>query len=303
MSNKSKDETKLHKIISGEVIFGTTLREHSIPIVTDNEIDDIYLTLYSFPSNLPGQEGYKREDYRLYICGYNVTDALKAVIKDNVKEMNLESIKKQYNEGAQSNINLLKGLGIIKTSEEAKVALTRAQNYANSGNWQYEFETLGDRKYGSDKDQEYVHILYPFSFLYRFIQFPSISLVKVWKIFISKQHEPLPQTFLELAPLVVTFSEGPAPSGKGAFEGTFDPAGGLVYTMELSLNNPLDNVLKRIQKSLTVISGQIETIRTDYLDSIENEIPKMKEDIVIANNGLQNGLKRLIDTVNEIKGP
>lgn len=286
------------RTLSGEIDFSAYLREQSVAIATVDQgslidISCSFFTLPSFYEWKTGRELLGCEDVRLYISGSDVTSALKAEIQRLISVIPPDVVSKAYLTGANSYIDYVSKFGayLADFGRDKQFATT----YAADPDWAKKFSTLGDRKAG------FMGNLHALSFLFRFIPLPPISLQAVWDGFNAKQGKPSSGLAI-LSPLVVTFSQGPAPSYEAFDPAQFTPAGRLVYQLELSLKNPLEGALKEVSSRLTDISMQLEVIRTKYMDPNLTQIATVAEDLRLGNKTLADGLDTLKKTVDQIKG-
>src|SRR6266566_4805185 len=171
------------RTISGEIDFGTYLREHSIPINTADQksLIDINLSFYTLPGYYDWRSGRELlgcEDIRMYISGENVTSSLKEQLKLIVSAIPTNIIHDAYLAGAQSYITFVKQLGLY--SAEIAKDEQFVQAYASDADWVSKFINLGDRNVG------WMGNLHPLSFLFRYIPSAPISLKAVWQSYQEK---------------------------------------------------------------------------------------------------------------------
>ncbi|NIY81946.1 hypothetical protein [Vibrio hepatarius] len=288
---------EVRAVMSGSIEFSALNRELVLPfdITRVSELTDVELQFYSAPSVMPlinSAQLTGGEDFRLYVNEHNVTASLIQELVISLDENTHDTLKMGYLKGAKAYISLGKAMNLPEDQLDSDWAF--AQAYAEDDNWAAKLTKLGDRSIGWSGN---LHCL---NYLYRFMPIKPMSLQAIWKRHVNTFNINEPEEISSLPNLVLTFSEGGAPSFD-IFDPTETlPSGRLVYQVESLHKNPLEPRLRQIASRLKTISRQMELQRVDYLTPIKTNTETAVHDIELGNEDSKKSLDRLTEAVKKI---
>lgn len=283
---------------SGCIDFTPYSREGVIPTDQDRirKLNDIRLTLFSEPTLAPlvdAQRFVGPVDVRLYINEYDVTTYLRESLKEQIRGLPPALVRTQYLAGVQRYLSFVQSF-----ADPPPVGgdLAIATTYAAMADWGNAFNSLGDRTLGWSGN------LHALNFIFRFIPILPISLADVWERYVANAGGNPPETLSEFERLVITLSQGMAPS-QGAIDPAVIPGGRLHYRLSYLYPNPLEPRLRAIAMELRQLSQIILALQTNYLDGLSAGLHTVEANFVAHTNATTAALQNLRNTVDQIAGP
>lgn len=291
---------EITKIYTGHVDFNPWCREYRLAVSPFERegLQDILLTFYASPNVDPWNPSYEflgGEDYRIYVNEHDVTSALVTELQHHVAAIPPQSLRDSYEAGARAYLRFLHNLdteskyGQIIAKDEQFI-----QQYVADPDWPRKFAKLGDRSVG------WAGNLHPINFLFAYITVPQLSLQSIWSRFVGSAGKPLPARLADFSPLVITYSQGPAPSFSDVLPSKFIPAGRVVYSCECVYTNPLEPKLREISLRLRSVASYVEGLRTGYLTPIQSDVKVIGDDVRNGNVTVSETLDRLRKVVENI---
>lgn len=257
------DITDLKRAVHSTIDFNAYNREFTVPLPNADwgQLRDIRLQFYCRPTSQPLVAVYGFVgigDLRIYLGSEEVTDGIGAAVGRQLDSRDAGVVESQYRSAVSAYLEHLRGAGA--RDDEARRDADALEGYLASGSWQERFSRLGDRAIGWSGN------LHPVNFIYRDMSLHPISLQDVWS-------ETRGGDLRQADPHTITFSHGP-------LGGDLDhPAGRVVFTLEMVFKNPLEPILRRIQRGLDEARKTLEFQRTGYLEPIKEEVEESHEDI------------------------
>jgi hypothetical protein len=260
-------------------------RELRIPIYTTRQatLIDIKVVFRCEPSlslTAPG-DFRSATDLRIYIGDQNVTASFIQELKSLLLAAGIDSSAGKYLDAAVTFGKFSKQLdlgaqGFSHTDEQSlRTALS-------TGIFLDKLNLLGDGT-----------MFHPVNFLYTSIPLQPISLARVWDAHQHLQGLANVKLLAELAPMVLTISQGPSPSIEVWDAKAVVPAGQTHVNLELSLKNPIDEALVEVANRLDLLGQQLETVRVDYLSPTASTVDVLGHDLHIGNDALKDNIDAL----------
>lgn len=280
---------------SGYIDFSTTSRDFTLPVPNSagGRLLDFDIALYSLPDmQINSGAAYLQSgaDYRLLVNAIDVTSAYIELLKRAISSRATELIESEYRAGVESYFRYVESLNV-----EAQRASDDHQffaAYAADHDWAAKLSTLGDRGAGWNGN------LHTFSYLYRFIRLPAISLADVLEHF-STYSDVLSGFDLARDLVSLTFSQGPSSLAE-PFDRNVPVTGRLVYRVEAVYANPVEPVLNDIVGRLRRLAESMESVRLNYLEPVSSTVEVIRTDLEASASSLNSSLEQLTDSVKKI---
>lgn len=287
---------EIREIISGTIEFSGLERERVITLDAQRlrELVDIRLRFYSGPAVAPLLRGMSLsggEDYRVYINTYDVTEQVLDEIREGIAGIPSIEIERGYLKGAEAYLRLSEQLNYDQRRMETDKHHIQATIAA--GDWNEEFEKLGDRTKGWSGN------LHCFNYLYKHIPIESISISTVWEKY-QQENGSSPTLLSEESSLAIVISQGPAPFVESFDARAFIPSGRVEFTLETLHMNPLEPVLRQIASNLRGVEIKLEQQRVNYLTPIKGAVELAQKDIELGNIDSEQALKKLLEAVRNL---
>ena len=289
---------------SGVVDFSPYCREIVVPTDQDKirKLTDIHLTFFCKPTVSPltdSQRFLGPVDIRLYINEYDVTEYLRELLAEEIRALPPVLVRTQYLKGVE------KYLAFVQSYADPPPVtddLDTATQYANMTDWGDAFQTLGLPDRTPQNALGWGGNLHAVNYIYQFIPILPISLGDVWDSFASDTGGNLPESLADFEQLVITTSQGPAPSIETIDTGLI-PGGQLHYRLSYGFLNPLAPRLRNIAMELRQLSLTVLALQENYLDELTAGLHTVESNFTAHTAATTTALEELKDTVDNIAEP
>lgn len=283
---------------SGCIDFTPYSREGLIPTDQDRirKLSDVRLSLFSEPTVAPlldSQRFVGPIDVRLYINEHDVSTYLREALKEQIRGLPPALVRTQYLAGVQRYLAFVQN---FPDPPPVNDDFATATAYAAMEDWGNAFNSLGDRTLGWSGN------LHALNFIFRYIPILPISLAGVWDKYVASAGGNPPEALSEFDRLVVTLSQGTAPS-QGAIDTAVTPGGRLHYRLSYFYPNPLEPRLGAIAMELRQLSQNVLALQQNYLDGLSAGLHTVEANFVAHTNATTTALQNLRNTVEQIAGP